>query len=283
MNAIEIYNLSKLYGKVIALQDVELTVPQGTIFGLLGPNGAGKTTLIKAIAGALKPTRGNVKVLGLDPLKNRWEIRKKIGYMPQTPSLYGDISAKQNITFFGKAQKIVNLDKQVDDILKFTELENRASDKIRNFSGGMQKRVSLACALVHNPQILFLDEPTAAVDPHLKLRTWELFRELANKGITIFVSTHLMDEALKCDQVAILRDGILLAVDTPQQILSKGKTHFNIKKNGQTIQREISSEKNAILKELQELGLQKEIESLEIKSDDLETIILSIINQKKDQ
>lgn len=282
MNAIEIHNLSKLYGKFKALQEIELTVQQGTIFGLLGPNGAGKTTLIKAIAGALKPTTGTIKVLGLDPLKNRWEIRKKIGYMPQSPSLYGDISARQNISFFGKAQKIAHLEKEVNEIIKFTELENRANDKVRNFSGGMQKRVSLACALVHQPEILFLDEPTAAVDPHLKLRTWELFRELADKGVTIFVSTHLMDEALKCDQVAILREGILLAVDTPQNILSKGKTHVNIKRNGQIVQHEISSDKNEILKELQQLGLQKDIESLDIKSDDMETIILSIVNNRKD-
>lgn len=281
MNAIEINNLSKYYGKFRALDNVDLQVPKGTIFGLLGPNGAGKTTLIKAIAGALKPSGGNVKVLGLDPLKNRWEIRKKIGYMPQSPSLYGDISAKQNISFFGKAQKVANLQKEIDDILKFTELESRANDKVRNFSGGMQKRVSLACALVHHPQILFLDEPTAAVDPHLKLRTWELFRELANKGVTIFVSTHLMDEALKCDQIAILREGVLLAVDTPQQILSKGKTKVSFKKNGETIEHEISSDKDSILKELQSLGLQKDIESIDIKSDDLENIILSIVNQTK--
>lgn len=281
MNAIEIQHLSKYYGKFRALDNVDLNVPQGTIFGLLGPNGAGKTTLIKAIAGALKPSGGTIKVLGLDPLKNRWEIRKKIGYMPQSPSLYGDISAKQNISFFGKAQKVANLQKEIEEILQFTELESRANDKVRNFSGGMQKRVSLACALVHHPQILFLDEPTAAVDPHLKLRTWELFRELANKGVTIFVSTHLMDEALKCDQIAILREGVLLAVDTPQQILSKGKTKVSFKLNGQAIEHEISSDKDSILKELQSLGLQKDIESIDIKSDDLENIILSIVNQKK--
>ena len=282
MNAIEIHNLSKQYGKLKALQHIELTVPQGTIFGLLGPNGAGKTTLIKAIAGALKPTEGTIKVLGLDPLKNRWDIRKKIGYMPQTPSLYGDISARQNIAFFGKAQKVSNLDKEVEEILKFTELESRANDSVRNFSGGMQKRVSLACALIHQPDILFLDEPTAAVDPRLKLRSWELFRELANKGVTIFVSTHLMDEALKCDRVAIMREGKILAIDTPEKILARGKTHVQIKKNGELIQHEISSDKNSILKELQELGLDKNIESLDIKSDDIETILLSITNQKKE-
>ncbi len=281
MHAIEINNLSKNYGKFKALQHVTLNVEKGTIFGLLGPNGAGKTTLIKAIAGALKPNEGSVTVLGLDPLKNKWEIRKKIGYMPQTASLYGDISAKQNIRFFGKAQKVADLEKEVENILKFTELENRANDRVRNFSGGMQKRVSLACALVHHPQILFLDEPTAAVDPHLKIRTWELFRELANKGVTIFVSTHLMDEAHKCDRIAILREGILLAVDTPEQILSRGKTVITFQKNGETIQHEISSAKDAILKELQLLGLQKDINQIDIKSDDLETILLSITQGKE--
>jgi len=278
--AIEIENLSKQYGKFTALTNVSLKVETGTIFGLLGPNGAGKTTLIKSIAGALKPTQGTVSVLGLDPLKNRWEIRKRIGYMPQTPSLYGDISARGNIKFFGKAQRIAHLDEEVNKILKFTELEKRADDKVRNFSGGMQKRVSLACALIHQPQILFLDEPTAAVDPHLKLRTWELFKELSSKGVTIFVSTHLMDEAMKCDQLAILRDGQLLAVDTPAKILSMGKTRIKIHKNGQTAQQEVSSEPTAVLNVLKNLGLDTQIDKIDMEADDLETILLSLTHSK---
>jgi len=280
LNTIEIVNLTKQYGKLTALSDVSLTVPEGTIFGLLGPNGAGKTTLIKSIAGALKPTSGSAKVLGLDPLKNRWEIRKQIGYMPQSSSLYGDLSARQNIMFFGKAQRVTNLGAEVDKILQFTELENRADDRVRNFSGGMQKRVSLACALIHQPRILFLDEPTAAVDPHLKLRTWELFRVLAQKGVTIFVSTHLMDEAMKCDQLAILRNGQLLAVDTPAKILAMGKTRVHIQRKGEMIQKEISSEPTSILSELKILGLDSTIDHIDLQADDLETIILSLTNAK---
>jgi ABC-2 type transport system ATP-binding protein len=279
MFAIEIKNISKSFGKFQALKQVNLNVPKGCIFGLLGPNGAGKTTLIKAIAGALKPTGGGATVLGLDPLKNRWEIRRKIGYMPQTASLYGDLSARQNISFFGKAQGVKNLTKEVDRILEFTELTDRASDKVRNFSGGMQKRVSLACALIHQPEILFLDEPTAAVDPHLKLRTWELFGELSKQGVTIFVSTHLMDEALKCDMLGILRNGELLAADTPSNILALGKTRLNVVKNGERIVKEVSSDPSIVLSELKSFGLDSSISKIEIDADDLETILLSLTNK----
>jgi ABC-2 type transport system ATP-binding protein len=276
MFAIEINNVSKNYGKFNALKHINLNVPKGCIFGLLGPNGAGKTTLIKAIAGALKPTLGSATVLGLDPLKNRWEIRKKIGYMPQTSSLYGDLSARQNISFFGKAQGIKNLEDEVNRILAFTELSNRADDRVRNFSGGMQKRVSLACALIHQPEILFLDEPTAAVDPHLKLRTWEMFSQLSKRGVTIFVSTHLMDEALKCDVLAILREGELLTADTPANILAMGKTRLNIQKNGELISKEISSDPSVVLSELKLFGLDPSISKMDIVADNLETILLSL-------
>lgn len=276
MHAIEINQLSKFYGKFRALHKVDLSVPKGKIYGLLGPNGAGKTTLIKSIAGALKPSEGKVSVLGTDPLKNRWELRKRIGYMPQTPSLYGDLSARKNIAFFGKAQKVPNLKTEVQKILEFTELAERADDKVRNFSGGMAKRVSLACALIHKPEILFLDEPTAAVDPHLKLRSWELFRELADKGVTIFVSTHLMDEALRCDKIAILRAGEVLAVDTPQKVLELGKTRISYIKNGEKITEEIQTGQDSILTKLKSMGLDDRIENLEIESDDLETILLTL-------
>ena len=171
MNAVEIKNLFKSYGKLRALTNVTLDVPEGKIYGLVGPNGAGKTTLIKALVGALKPTDGSAKVLGLDPLKDKWKLRRQIGYMPQSPALYDDLSAKNNILFFGKAQNIPDLKKKTDEILSFAELTSRANDKVGTFSGGMKKRVSLCCALVHNPKILFLDEPTAAVDPHLKMQS----------------------------------------------------------------------------------------------------------------
>ena len=282
MNAVEIKNLSKSYGKLRALTNVTLDVPEGKIYGLVGPNGAGKTTLIKALVGALKPTDGSAKVLGLDPLKDKWKLRRQIGYMPQSPALYDDLSAKNNILFFGKAQNIPDLKKKTDEILSFAELTSRANDKVGTFSGGMKKRVSLCCALVHNPKILFLDEPTAAVDPHLKMQSWILFRKLADSGVTLFISTHLMDEAMLCDKVTILRNGEILAVDTPLKILERGKTKLKININGLEKISTIDSTSENLASELKKFGLEKNISSIELHSDNIEDIILAIVQEKEE-
>lgn len=279
-NAVEISNLTKAYGKLRALNNIMLTVPQGTIYGLVGPNGAGKTTLIKALVGALKPTNGNIKVLGLDPLRDKWKLRRQIGYMPQTPALYDDLSAKRNIMFFGGAHKFPDLEKKTDEILNFAELTKRADDLVRTFSGGMKKRVSLCCALIHQPKIAFLDEPTAAIDPHLKLQSWNMFRHLAKAGVTLFISTHLMDEALLCDKVTILRNGEIIAVDTPQKILERGKTILDFSENGELKENIIDSTPEALAKELQRFGLNKNITSIYIHPDNIENIVLNIIREK---
>lgn len=280
MNAVEIKNLSKNYRKLRALNNVNLDVPEGNIYGLIGPNGAGKTTLIKALVGALRPTEGNTKVLGLDPLKDKWKLRKQIGYMPQSPALYDDLSARDNIMFFGKAQHVPDLNKKTDEIISFAELTSRANDKVGTFSGGMKKRVSLCCALVHNPKILFLDEPTAAVDPHLKMQSWILFRKLADKGVTLFISTHLMDEAMLCDKVTILRNGEILAVDTPQKILERGKTKLKLSVNGEEKTFTIDSTPQNLAGELKKFGLEKNIASVELHSDNIEDILLAIVREK---
>lgn len=280
MNAIEIKNLSKFYGKLPALNSLSLEVPEGSIYGLVGSNGSGKTTLIKALVGALRPNSGFIKVLGLDPLKDKWELRKQIGYMPQSPALYDDLSARNNILFFGKAQNIPDLKNKTDEILSFAELTSRANDAVGTFSGGMKKRVSLCCALIHNPKIIFLDEPTAAVDPHLKMQSWILFRKLAQSGVTIFVSTHLMDEALLCDKVTILRNGEILAVDTPKNILQQGKTKMKILSNNEEKTSTINSTPQSLADELKKFGLDKNILSVELRSDNIEDIILSIVREK---
>ncbi|MBI3501469.1 MAG: ABC transporter ATP-binding protein [Bacteroidetes bacterium] len=282
MNAVEIKSLSKSYGKLRALNNVNLDVPEGTIYGLVGPNGAGKTTLIKALVGSLRPTDGSSKVLGLDPLKDKWKLRKQIGYMPQSPALYDDLSAKNNILFFGKAQNVSDLKKKTDEIISFAELTSRANDKVGTFSGGMKKRVSLCCALVHDPKILFLDEPTAAVDPHLKMQSWILFRKLADKGVTLFISTHLMDEAMLCDKVTILRNGEILAVDTPQKILERGKTKMKIHSGNETKESIIESTPESLANELKKFGLEKNISSIELHSDNIEDIILAIVREKEE-
>jgi ABC-2 type transport system ATP-binding protein len=281
MNAIEITNLTRRYGKIIALNHMNLDVPEGTIYGIIGSNGAGKTTLIKALVGSLRPTSGCVKVLGLDPLKDKWKLRKQIGYMPQMPALYDDLSARNNVLFFGKGQHVPDLKKKTDEILSFAELTLRANDKVETFSDGMKKRVSLCCALIHNPKILFLDEPTAAIDPHLKMQSWNLFRKLARSGVTIFISTHQMDEAMLCDKVTILRNGEILAVDTPRKILQRGKTKLKIIINGEAKIAIIDSTSEDLASELKKFGLDKDISSVELQPDNIEEIILSIMQEKE--
>jgi ABC-2 type transport system ATP-binding protein len=280
-NAVEIKNLYKDYGKLRALNNILLNVPEGTIYGLIGPNGAGKTTLIKTLVGTIRPTNGNVKVLGLDPLQDKWRLRKQIGYMPQAPALYDDLSAKRNIMFFGAAQNVPDLEKKTAEILDFAELTNRADDPVRTFSGGMKKRVSLCCALIHQPRIVFLDEPTAAIDPHLKLQSWNLFRRLAETGVTLFISTHLMDEALLCDKVTILGNGEIIAVDTPQKILERGKTILRFSESGVLKESIIKSTPESLAKELQKLGLKQSVTAVSLHADNIENIVLDIIGKKE--
>jgi ABC-2 type transport system ATP-binding protein len=281
MNAIEIVNLSKNYRKFSAIKEMELNVPEGSIYGLVGPNGAGKTTLIKVLVGSLRPSSGYAKVSGLNPLRDKWKLRRKIGYMPQAAALYDDLTARQNIIFFGKAQNVPDLHQKTEEILAFAELTLRANDKVGTFSGGMKKRVSLCCALIHSPQILFLDEPTAAVDPHLKMQSWILFRKLAKSGVTIFVSTHQMDEVMLCDQVTILRNGEILAVDTPYNILKRGKTKMKVSFKDEEISTVINSTKENLADELKKSGLDKNVTGIELLPETIEDIILSIILEKE--
>lgn len=283
MNAIEIENLIVNYGKLRALNCINLHVPEGSIYGMVGPNGAGKTTLIKALVGSLRPTSGFTKVLGLDPLKDKWKLRQQIGYMPQSPALYDDLSARNNILFFGSAQDVPDLKKETDEILSFAQLTSRADDKVGTFSGGMKKRVSLCCALIHNPKIIFLDEPTASIDPYLKMQMWVLFRKLAQSGVTIFISTNLMDEAMFCDKVTILRNGEILAVDSPQKILQQGKTKLKIMVNNEEQLSIIDSTGKNIADELKKFGLENNVLSVELHSDNIEDIILSIIRKKQEE
>ena len=281
MYTINIRSLKKTYGNIHALRGVNLQIPEGKIYGLIGSNGSGKTTLIKTIVGAIQPSSGSISVFGMDPQKNKWEIRKLIGYMPQTSSLFESLNIRDNITFFGKAYNLDNLDKEVNEIIEFTELKERENDPIYTFSGGMKKRVSLACALIHKPKLLLLDEPTAAVDPHLKARSWELFKELASRGTTLLISTHLMDEALLCDNITILNRGKVILIDTPDEILKKGESRLVINTTKEKIENFILSKPDAVASKLHEFGLREDIKSIEIKQDTLENIVLSEIKKNE--
>ncbi len=280
MYAIEVAGLAKRYGKIEALRGVDLAVPEGAVFGLVGPNGAGKTTLIKTLVGALRPSAGEVRVLGLEPLKDRSELRQCIGYMPQFPALYEDLSARDNIEFFGAAHRAPDLREKVEDVLRLTELTARANDPLHTLSGGMKRRVSLAGALVHRPKMLFLDEPTAAVDPQLRSRLWETFRKLAKGGVTLFISTHLMDEAMLCNRVAILREGRIIASDTPRRILQKGKTRLLVDKNGEEEEKVFGGHPEDLAAALRSYGLSPEVSAVSVEADSLETVILSLIGKE---
>jgi len=281
VNAIEVSGLTKKYGRVEALGDADLSVRRGEVFGLVGPNGAGKTTLIKGLVGALRPSEGEVRVMGLNPLKDRAELRQKIGYMPQGSALYEDLSARGNIGFFGAAHRTPDLRKKVDEVLAFTELTERANDPVRTFSGGMQRRVSLACALVHRPEVIFLDEPTAAVDPQLRSRFWKTFRELARDGTTLFISTHLMDEAMLCDRIAILRKGRIIANDTPRGILEMGKTHLVVERDGAEEEETICGHPEDLAAALRPYGLQPGVTAVDVETDTLEAVVLSLIEREE--
>jgi ABC-2 type transport system ATP-binding protein len=281
VNAIEVSGLTKRYGRVEALGGVDLSVREGEVFGLVGPNGAGKTTLIKGLVGALRPSGGEARVMGLNPLGDRSELRRRIGYMPQSPALYEDLSARGNVAFFGAAHRTPELRKKVDEVMQFTDLSGRAGDPVHTFSGGMKRRVSLACALVHRPEVIFLDEPTAAVDPQLRSRLWRTFRELARGGTTLFISTHLMDEAMLCDRIAILRGGRVIAADTPRAILEEGKTHLRVERDGTEQAETIGGHPEDLAAALRPYGLRSEVTAIDVQTDTLETVVLSLIEREE--
>jgi ABC-2 type transport system ATP-binding protein len=218
--AVDVDNVVKSFGTVRALDGVTLRVKQGEIYGLLGPNGSGKTTLIRAIVGLVAPDSGTVTVLGhrIPDL----DILSQVGYMTQQAALYPDLSVEENVRFFAS---ISGGDGNVTDALKTVELDQRRNSVVAELSGGMRQRCSLACALVHRPRLLLLDEPTVGVDPQLRVQFWEHFREMAAAGTTIVVSSHVMDEAERCQRLGLIRFGKLLAEGTPDEVRATAGTN----------------------------------------------------------
>jgi ABC-2 type transport system ATP-binding protein len=217
--AVEVEGAVKKFGAVTALDGISLRVREGEIYGLLGPNGAGKTTLIRMIIGLLSPDSGTVSVLGhripdLDVLRN-------VGYMTQQAALYPGLSVEENVRFFGA---INGAEDGVKEALELVDLYRRKDSFVSTLSGGMRQRCSLACALVHKPKLLLLDEPTVGVDPQLRVQFWEDFRRMAAAGTTIIVSSHVMDEAERCQRLGLIQYGKLLAEGTPGEIRATAGT-----------------------------------------------------------
>ena len=215
---VTVRRLVKTFGKTRALDDISMQVYAGETFGLIGPNGSGKTTLIRTLLGIAAPTTGEALLLG-QRMPNR-AVSSQVGYMSQASVLYSDLSVRENLAFFGALYGLDNeqLRRRIDEVSREVALADRLDGPLHTFSGGMQRRASLACALIHQPELLILDEPTVGLDPVLRRAFWARFHQLAQAGRTLIVTSHIMDEAGRCDLLAFIRDGRLLASGTPEAL-----------------------------------------------------------------
>lgn len=218
--AISARGLTKQFGKLVAVDHVDLTVPRSHVYGFLGPNGSGKSTTIRMLCGLLTPTAGEIEVLGLSIPRQAEALRRRIGYMTQKFSLFEDLSVRENLEFLAAAHDVpkARSPQRVDELIEQYDFADRQRQLAGTMSGGQKQRLALAGAVVHEPELLFLDEPTSAVDPESRRNFWEKLFHLADDGATILVSTHLMDEAERCHRLAILDRGRLVADGTPLEL-----------------------------------------------------------------
>ena len=221
-------HLSKSFGNVHAVQDLSLQIESGSIFGFLGPNGAGKTTTMRMLCGLTHPTGGHATIEGADVWKDRQRVRTKFGYVPQRFSLYQDLTVMENFRFFGGAYGVprAELERRIERLLRVIDLEEKRNTAAQSLSGGMRQLLAIGCALVHNPSLLFFDEPTAGLDPVHRQQIWDLLYDLSNEGKTIFVTTHYMDEAERCTEVGFIEEGRLLAKAPPRALKSSFRTRL---------------------------------------------------------
>jgi len=227
---ISLENISKSYNKINAVENITFNVKKGELFGLIGPDGAGKTSLFRILTTLLAPNEGEATVAGFDIIHDYKRIRNNVGYMPGRFSLYHDLTIKENLEFFATIFGTTieeNYDLIKDIYVQIEPFKNRRAGKL---SGGMKQKLALCCALIHKPKVLFLDEPTTGVDPVSRKEFWEMLKRLQTKGITILVSTPYMDEAALCDRIALIQNGKILKIDTPQEIVKNyPKIIYNVK------------------------------------------------------
>jgi len=215
MTAIQFSDVTKSYGEVKALAGVSFTVQRGEMFGVIGPDGAGKTTAIRIACGLLRRDGGEVRLMGHDPVAEHRSVTGKVGYLSQRFSLYGDLTIDENIAFFAEIHGVRHYRERRDQLLEMTQLTAFRKRRADRLSGGMKQKLALACTLVHEPEVLILDEPTTGVDPVARREFWKLLSEFLGRGLTIVMATPYLDEAERCGRVLLLHDGRALAIDTP--------------------------------------------------------------------
>ncbi|MDP3791413.1 MAG: ABC transporter ATP-binding protein [Candidatus Omnitrophota bacterium] len=221
--AVSVQNLEKKFGNFTAVNKINFEVKSGEIFGFLGPNGAGKSTTIRMLCGIITPTSGTGKVGGFDINKEQEKIKQNIGYMSQKFSLYDDLTVEENINFYGGIYKLSKKDlaERKEDIIKLADIAPLRHSLTKTLSGGWKQRLALGCALIHKPNFIFLDEPTSGVDPITRSNFWDIIKGLAKKGVTVFVTTHYMDEAENCNRMTLIYKGTIIAMGTPEEMKTK--------------------------------------------------------------
>ncbi|WP_374080278.1 ABC transporter ATP-binding protein [Bdellovibrio bacteriovorus] len=220
MNVVEVQELSVKFGDYYAVNNISFSVEKGEIFGFLGANGAGKTTTIRVLCGLFLPSHGKASICGIDVLTDSFGVKQKVGYMSQKFTLYDDMTVRENLAFTASLRKLDDkkFKEQKEKLLQFIRFRESENVLVREIPGGVKQQVSLVASLLHDPELVFLDEPTAGVSPAYRQRFWALIQDLANEGKTVFVTTHYMDEAEHCERIALMRAGELIALDSPLEL-----------------------------------------------------------------